>query len=262
MKRVLALAVAVMGCGTAAQTASVPAATVVPSTPASITAAPSPSASVATPVVTATPMVTARPVTLDRAHPANTLAPGTYRVPNAVGVDFTITVPDLWTAVGLGNGHAGFHYQHNSSVAIDGRPWVILDRVSSAYADPCHTEAGPAALPSPATVEAVVALFTSFVGFDAGPVTDVVISGHAGKRFDLTNDIDTDTAGCTNGADLYMWTTGDGTEIGGTNSGSRLELWLIDVGGSPLLIVGESYPTTPEAARLQMEQIIASIAFP
>ena len=41
--------------------------------------------------------------------------------------------------------------------------------------------------PSPSTVDGLVTALTHMTGFDAGPVADATIGGHAGKTFALTN---------------------------------------------------------------------------
>ena len=70
------------------------------------------------------------------------------------------------------------------------------------------------------TVDGIVGALTKMVGFNAGPVTDVVVGKHAGKAFDLDNGIDTNHAACYGVQMLPLWTYVGGGEAA-TNGGAR-----------------------------------------
>ena len=92
------------------------------------------------------------------------------------------------------------------------------------------------------------------VGFDAGPVSDAVVGGHAGKTFLLTNSIDTATANCARGAMLPIWTFRGDKSGAATNGGTRAQIWVIDVNGTPVAIWGDGDQST-------FDPVVQSIVF-
>lgn len=98
-------------------------------------------------------------------------------------------------------------------------------------------------------------------GFSAGPVSDVTVGGHAGKAVVLTNSINTDTAGCTSGPMLPMWTWRGKTSGAQTNGGSTEQVWVIDVGGRIVVIDGESFAGSAPVSIHEITLIVASIGF-
>ena len=91
-------------------------------------------------------------------------------------------------------------------------------------------------------------------------MTDVTIGSHAGKALEITNTIDTETANCTGGPMLPMWTfTGGGSAQ--TNGGATEQLWVVDVVGTPVIIDGETFRGTPAGSKEEITHIISSLAF-
>src|SRR6185436_13935597 len=110
------------------------------------------------------------------------------------------------------------------------------------------------------TVDGLVAALTGMAGFTPGPISDVVLDGHLGKSVETRNQIDTETAHCTDGLMLPMWTVRGGGPAA-TNGSSRENLWVIDVDGAPLLIDGTMFTATPDASRAEIEAVVRTIRF-
>ena len=228
-------------------------------------AAPSASATLRpTPSPATSSSAAVEPVTLGIANLDQPMVSGTYRVAAPFNVPFSMTVPLGWSLKSLAEGDVTFL---NTAVNDgNGAAWISLDLVENVFADPCHTEGGPIKPPVPSTVDGVVTALTRMVGFSAGPVSDVVVGGYAGKVVELTNAINTDTAGCTGNAPgmLPMFTSrggGRGATNGGPNDGAREHILVIDVAGTLVLIDRETFAETLDASIPVADTIIQSIAF-
>lgn len=251
----LLVALALIGGCTAAvepPRASVGLTTATPGAVATMLAAPT-----ASPPPKPSPSTTAASGLLGPTDKDRPLKAGTYRVADPFGVPFAISFPTEWTAKTMAS--ADVQFLNTAVNGGDSAAWVVIDLVDDVFADPCHTDGGPIKPPVASTVDGVVAALTHMVGYKAGPVSDVVIGGHAGKAVELTNSIDTDTAGCTGGSMLAMWTFQGGAS--GTNGGAHEQIWVIDVGGTLVLVDGETFLSTPVASRSEIEQVVKTIAF-
>jgi hypothetical protein len=84
----------------------------------------------------------------------------------------------------------------------------------------------------------------------------VVIDGHDGKEFDLTNTLDPATAACDGGQMIPLWTFvgGGRTE---TNPGLKEHLILLDVGGSPVAINWGA----EESSSAEVDRIVRTLDF-
>ena len=193
-------------------------------------AAPTPSRS-----ATPSPSPTPSPMAVGTGDLKQSLEPGTYHVASPFGVPFTISFPATWTPNALVAGDVNMSTA-GSSIAID-----LVDNV---FADPCRSAGGPMDPPVAATVDGIVTALTQMVGFDAGPVSDAVVGGHAGKTFLLTNSIDTATANCARGAMLPIWTFRGDKSGAATNGGTQAQIWVIDVNGTPVAIWGDGDQST------------------
>jgi len=214
-----------------------------------------PGGQVGSPAPTPSPTASPSPTPVPNAILDASLKAGTYRVGNPFGKPFTITFSDDWTARTLGASDTQF----KKTLPENAAPWIVIDIPDNVYADPCHN-AGQTPTPAvPSTVDGLATALTHMVGFEAGPVSDAQIGGHAGKTFVLTNAINTETAGCTGGAMLPMWTFPGGAS--GTNGGATEQIWVLDVNGTPVVIDGETFPTTQPADRGVIEPIVRSITF-
>ena len=195
-----------------------------PTVPASPSATPSPSASRAA---------------LNQLDMAKTLKPGTYRVADPYVVPFNITFASAWTAQTLAPHDATFAEVDPADPAR-WAAWIRVNLADNVYADPCKAGGGPVKLAVPTTVDGTVTAISHMVGFTHGAITDVVVAGYAGKHLVLKNSLDTTL--CTYGGLVPMWTWNDGTVTGAaTNSDAVDEIWVIDVGGKPVIIDGQVF---------------------
>ncbi len=184
------------------------------------------------------------------------LRPGSYRIEDPFDVAFSIGFPTEWTLKSVSESDVSFL---NTAVnGGDGAAWITIDRIDTVFDDPCH--GGPITPPIASTVDGIVTALTNMVGFTPGPVSEVVLGGHAGKSVELRNSIDTELAGCKDGQMLPMWTVHGGGPAA-TNGGSRENLWVIDVDGAPLLIDGTMFRATPPTSRDEIEKIVQTLRF-
>lgn len=194
----------------------------------------SPGSGTGSPVTPASPTVALQTqsaptaVSLGIADVGRPLPAGSYRITEPFGVPFTITVPADWSLGSLAPGRLDF-------AAADGSSSMIIELIENVFADPCHSMGGPMEPPVPSTVDAIVAALGDMAGFRIRPVSDVAVGGHAGKAFDLVNNIDTEYAGCYGIQLLPLWIYRGGGEES-TVGGSTERLWVIDVEGTPLLL--------------------------
>jgi hypothetical protein len=228
------------------------------SSPPAATAAPATAAP--TPAPTATPVpaspTPASPARLSINNIDKALLPGTYRVAGPFGAAFSLAFPTEWTLKALDQGDVEFV---NSGGGENGGAWLVVDEVENVFADPCHAS-GPSNPPVARTVDQIAAALTRMKGYEAGPVTDVMVGSHAGKALEITNTIDTEAAGCAGGPMLPMWTfTGGGSAQ--TNGGATEQLWVVDVDGTPVIIDGETFSITPKGSREEITNIVSTFDF-
>jgi lysophospholipase L1-like esterase len=239
----LALAAIVGGCN-----ASPPDANSLTQAPTVVTSTPPPSLMPSASSVDTATLLGRRD--LDRPLP-----PGSYRIEEPFDVPFSIAFPTEWTLKSLSEGDVSFV---KTDVNGNYSAWITIDRIETVYDDPCH--GGPIVPAVAQTVDGIITALISMVGFTPGPVSEVVIGGSPGKAVELRNTIDTETAACKDGRMLPMWTFDGGTAA--TNGGSRENIWVIEVDGSPLLIDGTMFiPGTPEASRAEIQQIVETLRF-
>jgi len=203
------------------------------------TAAPSSS-----PVPAASPIASGGPLTRD--IPVGTvLGAGTYEVGEPFAFPFTITLPAETQLGEQGAGRASFN-------TPDGSVEIFVPE--GVFTDPCH----PTASPTPVkTAGELVDALSSMAGFTPSSPTSTTVSGYPAQRFVLTNTIDTATAGCTRDLMLPMFTFLGNAEGAATNGGMRQVLWVVDVHGQLLLVVGDGWG---DAARGALEALVGTIA--
>lgn len=219
------------------------------------TAVPTPEgAPSATPTTAASPIATS--ATLGGSDTDRPLWPGTYRVSGPVGVPFQIAFPTQWTLKTFAP--ADVQFLNTAVNGGDGAAWVVVDLVDQVFADPCNLTGGTVK-PDPWTVDGIVTALTHMVGFTAGAVSDASLGAYNGKSVVLTNSVDTDAAGCTDGGMLHMWTFNGGSS--GTNGLARDKVWVIDVRGTLVLVDKETFPWTPAGSLIELDQVVESIAF-
>lgn len=255
------LAVALTGCSSKAT----PAASTQPSEVVPTTAELTPSPTIpitptpATPTAssaTTSPAGTPGPLSGNDAR--RDLSAGTYRVGDAFAVPFSITIASDWTVWSVAKGDVSMAKVVPETP--DERPvWFTVDLIDNVYLDPCKGTA-PAKPAVALTVAQVVTALTHMKGFKAGPVTEVMVGGHAGKAVELTNAIDTTADSCTGGGNLPMWTIRGGG-YAATNDGGRDRITVVDVGGDPVVIDGTILQGAPGSAAAEIDGIIHAMVF-
>jgi hypothetical protein len=204
--------------------------------------APSPSAvsTVApTPIVTPPPTIPA----------TGAIGAGTYRVGDSLPVPLAITFPAGWSVDAQKPGEVAFG-------GADGR-YVGLFSVHEVVADPCHP--GPTADPSAQPIDAdqLYQAFMAMTGVTAKDLGDTVLNSTPARHLTITNSIDTSTAGCDGGLMLPLFIPVGG-EPAATNGGTTQDLWILETGTVPLLVVAEG-PRGTAAERAEVNGIVGSI---
>ena len=182
------------------------------------------------------------------------LQPGSYRIEAPFDVRSRSAFRTSGRLKTFSEGDVSFQ----NTEAVDGGAWITIDRIDTVFDDPCH--GGAITPPVPSTVDGLMTALTQMVGFTPGPISEVVIDGHAGKSVELRNAIDTQLADCRRGLMLPMWTISGGGHAE-TIGGSSENVWVIDVDDAPLLIDGTMFDGGSEAARAVIEQAVQSIRF-
>jgi hypothetical protein len=203
---------------------------------------------------TATPKPTPSALLLGPADLNRQLGSRTYRVANSFAMPFTITLPAEWSVSTLDEGdivfRAGYGLKFRDA-------YLVVDLIENVFDLPCQSDARPVNPPVRPTVDGFVEALTHIVNFTAGPVSDVRLGGHDGKAFELRSAINTDCTG-----DLHLWTVRGGG-IGGYfyRGGATRQIRVIDVGGTIVVIDGESFPYTTDAVNDEVQEIVESIRF-
>lgn len=180
------------------------------------------------------------------------LEAGTY-ILSAIDPDFdashriTMSVPEGYTA-----------FEGWGIMKDGGRQWVSASIVGSVYADPCHWNGTLLDPPVGANFDALVSAIASMPGLHASSPADVTVAGFAGKRIDLTVPTEFNLADCDNGQ-IRNWLDTGGGERNIPFTGERDRLWILDVGGVPLVIEA-GWPTEASAqVRAELVQMVESV---
>jgi hypothetical protein len=203
------------------------------------TATPTPSAPTPTPMPSGGPVAGLETDTV--------LGAGRYEVNAPFGFPFTIALPAESLFREIGPGTVTFETPNGSVEAF------VAEAV---FPDPCHITGAPVAIDTP---DELVAALTSMTGFTATQPTATTVAGRPARTFVLTNTIDTATAGCTRDLMLPLFTYPGHPEGAGTNGGQRQVVWVVDVDGKPLLVLGDGWP---DIARSDLEALIGTIELP
>jgi hypothetical protein len=195
------------------------------------------------------------------------LDPGTYRLlPSVVGADFPsidISVPAGWSGGGwlLNRPRSGHDIP---PIAI--QFW----NVDQVFGHPCQWK-GTLADPGP-TVDDLAAALAAVPMRAATTPTDVTLDGASGKYFEWSVPADLAVEGnstfpdCDPTAegtrDFVSWTgLGAGTWRYHQGPGQVDYVWILDVGGSRLVIDGFSMPYATEAELSELRDVVGSIQF-
>jgi hypothetical protein len=212
-----------------------------------------------TTVASAVPSPSVQANELGADHIGQGLRPGTYAVPaRRFGRPFSITVPAGWKLADLDSATAAF------TSSGGGNPYFGVFRISAVYRDPCHPEAGYGAqqqgLGKFLRVAEVVNAFTPLVDFDSTPPESSRVDDTLATHLTISNAIDTDAAGCTNGVMLPLFTKVN-SEAESTNGGTSQELWVMPLASATVLLVGEVRPDHAAEDRAAIDALIGSLHF-
>ncbi len=209
-----------------------------------VTPTPSPTASpTPLPASTVSPLPSGGP--LDGVPVDATLGAGTYEVGGPFAFPFTIELLADTRFRGIGAGSVSF-------ATPDGSLEVFVPK--AVFPDPCRVAGSPTPI---GTADELVAALSSMVGFTATAPTATTVAGYPARSFVLTNTVDTATAGCTRDLMLPMFTFVGDTAGAGTNGGQRQVVWVIDVGGQPLLVLGDGWQ---DISRSTLQDLVGTIA--
>jgi hypothetical protein len=189
-------------------------------------------------------------VTVGSTDLKHTMPPGTYRVGAPFGLPIRFTIPSLWTVEKLAAG------EYTMINGADQSGSVVIDLIDDVFADPCHSNGGPLNPPVQKDVDSIVTALSNMVDFRVSQITDIVIDGHGGKEFDLSNSLDPATATCDGGLLIPLWTVKGGDKTS-TNPGATEHIAVIDVGGTPVLLGWSANA----AVRPEVEQVVKSLVF-
>jgi hypothetical protein len=212
---------------------------------------------------------TASPIAITQADIDRPLSPGRYSFDvgpqNEGNLTIDLSLPTGWRLDAKSPGQ----------VVLGEAGFIGFYSVSRVYADPCHPETGvqPRIGQGSLGERTVGDALASMQGFTTSYVATESVGGLQARHYTITNQIDTDTAGCTDGALLPLFVTTDAdyqdemaqrTESSpATNGGTSHEVWVVtspaDLGGHfPLLIVIDTPETPGEGAS---SEVLASLVF-
>jgi hypothetical protein len=205
----------------------------------------------ATPTGTPTAAPSASPTpnggSLTALIPNSVLGEGTYEVRAPFAFPFAIHLPAETQYHGTEAGTVSFVTPEGSLEAFAPR---------AVFPDPCRITGDPIPV---ATADALVTALRAMKGFSATQPTATTVSGRPARTFVVTNTIDTATAGCTRDLMLPLFTYAGHPEGAGTNGGQRQVMWVVDVDGAPLLILGDGWQ---DANRSHLEALVGTIELP
>jgi hypothetical protein len=191
---------------------------------------------------------------------ATTLAPTTSVAPRVETVRFsvtsanipvTFTVPDDWTV------EEGFT-AYTGGFGAGGITGVLFDEITNIYTDGCRwTLAEPPVGP---TVDDLVTAWTNVPELAPTAAIDITVDGHAGKQIELTVP---DYTRCS-GNKFGLWQvpgpgTTDSPGYWAQGPNQHNQILILDVDGTRLVILAESFPTTSPQDRAALDEVMASI---
>jgi hypothetical protein len=131
--------------------------------------------------------------------------------------------------------------------------------VANLYKDPCHWQtAGVTNPPVGPSVEDLVDAFAAQADFTASTPTKVSLAGFSGSYVELTLDAGLDFSNCDEGT-VHSWVDVNGRSRYYQGPGQIEQFWILDVGGTRLVIEGSFFPEASVANRDDLARIIESI---
>jgi hypothetical protein len=171
---------------------------------------------------------------------------GTHRVASPFRFPFSVSLPADTRVALMSQGGVGF-------ATPDGSLEAYVP--NAVFPDPCRAEGSPVPV---RTADEVVAALSSMTGFAASSPVQTAVDGHPARQFVLTNSIDTATAKCARGLMLPLFTYAGATDGAATNGGTRQVVWVFDLNGRPVLVMGDGWQ---DASREALRTLVNTIAF-
>ena len=180
------------------------------------------------------------------------LEPGTYLVGTVSGVTIEVTVPRGWT------GYQGWALWGPLTEFPPGGMGLGFWQVANLYADPL--EGGLVDPPIGPTVDDLVDGLVAQRGHTTSPPVDVTIDGYSGAMVELTIPEDPPFTECFAGGTTYrLWNDTGGGYRCLQGPGQIERIWVLDVGGTRLVIDAHHFPGTPTQDLAALDAVIASI---
>ena len=164
------------------------------------------------------------------------------------GLSVTFTVPKGWDMWGQGLVHPKHGNQGAAGVRFFDVGNVFADGCQQVLVDP---PVGP-------TVDDLVSAFANLRGLAPTAAVDITVDGYVGKQIEI--DVPDYNAGECKGPMIPLW-----QEVGkysftySPSSGNHIQLWILDVGGTRLVIAATTFEDTPPQFRAVLDQILATI---
>jgi hypothetical protein len=161
-------------------------------------------------------------------------------------VTFRFTVPGGWR----GFGGVGV-LPETGTEAPDGMGIGLGEVNAGMFRDPCRWSDGD---PDPVgpTVEDLANAFAAQTAYEASTPVEVTLGGYAGLRVDLQ--LPADVESCDNG-EFYPWVG----SIYAQGSNNLWDVWILDVEGDRIVVLGTYFPGTSAEDRAEQQAIIDSI---
>jgi hypothetical protein len=175
----------------------------------------------------------------------------------AGGISFSYALPAHQS--GWEGGGSDRHYVTKSTQGPQGAEAIIYwtSYPDGDWADRCPNVLKNSVKPTAASLAAAVST-ASGTELVSGPV-DVLVGGRAAKRVVLHVG---DDVGCDPGYFYtwkpYMW----GAMWGRAGVGDKIQVWVVDVDGARLVIVGETSPSARTDVDQEIQRIVDSTSFP
>lgn len=202
--------------------------------------------------------------TLIPALPDGTLSAGVYRLAplaSAPSLRIDATVPAGWQGFGS---WAILSPRGSAAPQGTGIGFIAADGI---YSDPCHWDkAGDGSWPQagiqvgPTVDDLANALRASTAYTSTTPVA-ITLGGYAGKRIDLQ--LPSEITGCdiprADTAGRYFVFSGADAGNYAQGPNNRIQVWIVDAGGTRLIVLVGDYAATPEADRVAASSILDSL---
>lgn len=201
------------------------------------------------------PTVPPSVTTLSQTQNSTQLDAATYGVTFLQRARFTITLPDGWLLNDLSSGSLDLLRESGSGESTNE---IYVSGIDGVFRDPCGIAGGPTQVDQ--TVSAVTQELTHMSGVTASSPTPVEVGEVSGMTFTLDDELDTATSTCAPYGNLIEWSLPIGW-VFSVAPGSHQRIWVLDVGGRPLVVNVVSYPAATEADRQSAEDIVNSMTF-